>query len=517
MYRFRRNGEYLLKHKSNILKNPIWIRTALILILYLITVLWYTVLKRPGIYEIPQFEAFWSYRKWLAGDLRYGIQIAGNVIMFMPFGFLLCDLFYIWDAVRSTGQSVLTSSSSSSKLPKKSYFGNRVDSERFERVSKWLLILLLAFTYSLLIEILQLTLVRGLAEIDDLFSNTLGTILGICSYEVLRKLAGNRRFCFVCTSVKGAFVIICLAVFIFSRRSYSLKENNLSRAFCFQIDEASISGKVLTLRGFTFAYGRRQVPSRLVLRQTETWDKIDIDVIYGSPRPDVNEYFLCDYDYTNVGFTASGIVDSEAEYEVMIGWPLTELVSTGVYIAGDDVHRVAYGGKHSIDEPISERKENRSSTTGEDDISAAGSEANNRNHSNADSFKMPALSNEFVTKGTLLVYRPDVHIWIFQYDRNLYWIADEDFYFEEDGKTKIQYQLWTTQLQNLPSERLKNNRFQDNIGKSFEKYELSGDFGKYRVMRRELPRAYAITSILTGYYKNGEWIWANSFRPVYEF
>ena len=71
-------------------------------------------------------------------------------------------------------------------------------------------------------------------------------------------------------------------------------------------------------------------------------NNIEMDVIYGAPRPDVNKYFLCDYDYTDVGFTATGNVNPEIEYEIMIGWPLTKLVSTGVYILGEDVHRVAY-------------------------------------------------------------------------------------------------------------------------------------------------------------------------------
>ena len=167
----------------------------------------------------------------------------------------------------------------------------------------------------------------------------------------------------------------------------------------------------------------------------------------------------------------------------MIGWPLAKLVSTGVYILGEDVHRVAY----------------------EENLAGTGR------------FKMPDLSTGFIKNGTLLLYRPDVHTWIFQYDGSLYWVVGEGFHFEDDGTTKIQYQLWTTQLQNLPSDRIKKNYIWDNIGGYFEKYELSGDFGKYRVMCSKLPTEYSITSILTGYYKDGEWVWVNSFRPAYVF
>ena len=50
-----------------------------------------------------------------------------------------------------------------------------------------------------------------------------------------------------------------------------------------------------------------------------------------------------------------------------------------------------------------------------------------------------------------------------------------------------------------------------------EEYELDGDYGDYRIMKRDLPTEYSITSIETGYHKNGKWIWREFFRPIYEF
>ena len=484
-----------------------------VLILYIFTVLWYTVLYRAETYDIPQLELFWSFRKFLAGDPRLGIEIAENVIMLMPFGFLLCGLFYKQNPTKITRPSTFSSSSSASTVQSNIKSG----ASRLNRYRKWLLIPLLALSFSLLIESLQLTLVRGLAEADDLFTNTLGAILGICSYEVLRKIPisstknGTRhRFETLSSVILTAFVIICLAVLIFGRITYPLKENNLTRSFCFQVDEASTHDNNLTLRGFAFGYDRRQVPPRLFLRPTktrneadmdvtlrqtktgnkadrninirltETEDTIVLDVNYGAARPDVNEYFLCDYDYTNVGFTATGIVNPETEYEIFIEWPLTKPVSTGVYILGDDVHRVA-------------------TLTG------------------TGRFELPNLPANYVKNGTLLVCRPDIHIWVFQYDGYLYWVADEGFHFEDDELTYIQYLLWTTQIEKLPPDRLKANLFWNNLSGYFEKYEISGDFGNYRVMRCELPTEYSITAILTGYCKDGEWVWANSFRPVYVF
>ena len=81
----------------------------------------------------------------------------------------------------------------------------------------------------------------------------------------------------------------------------------------------------------------------------------------------------------------------------------------------------------------------------------------------------------------------------------------------------IQYQLWTTQPENLPEKRRAHNHRWDNIGGRFEKYEIEGDFGAYRVMKREIPTDYSVTSIMTGYRKNGKWVWKNYFRPYYVF
>ena len=399
-----------------------------VLILYIFTVLWYTVLNRAETYDIPQLELFWSFRKFFTVDPRIGIQIVANVIMFMPFGFLLRDLFCKWTLTRITRPSAPFSSSASNVQANR----NSGDSS-LDRYGKWLLIPLLALSFSLLIESLQMTLVRGLAEPDDLFTNTLGAVLGICSYEILQKLSEARflenvlaviqknpirknpiqrnsirenplsgtescaghTFQTLNSVIRTAFALICLAILIFDRKIYPFKENNLTRSFCFQVDEASIQGNEMTLRGFAFGYSRRHIEPRLILRQTktmeqtdmnfsrrqaitddqintdvdlrktktETGDSIVLDVNYGSPRPDVNKYFLCDYDYTDVGFTATGIVNPETEYEIMIGWPLSKPVSTGVFITGNDVHRVAYEETYYEEMIETPKKESLNRTT----------------------------------------------------------------------------------------------------------------------------------------------------------
>ena len=207
-----------------------------------------------------------------------------------------------------------------------------------------------------------------------------------------------------------------------------------------------------------------------------------MDVKYGYTREGVNSYFKNDYEYINTGFMASCVVDPAIEYEVVVnyGWLLD--LPTGVYITGTNIH---YAPEDTFIPP------------------------------KTDETSLDAI----VQNGYLRVFRPEYHCWVYQYKSALYWIVDQDYYFEDDGSTYIQFQLWTTQPENLPQSRLDNEWYWDNIGGNFEDFEITEtmDCGKYRVMKREIPTEYSITSIVTGYYKNGNWIWKNYFRPFYHF
>ena len=364
-----------------------------------------------------------------------------NIAMFLPFGFLLSDLLL----------------------------------RRRVRIP---VVMVTAVLFSLLIETLQLFMMRGLFEWDDVISNTLGAALGLGLYTSLKMMRNSKVQAVLITTVGVATAIICLSVYISGRESVGVEADTTSRAYCFQVDEAKYEQGMINLSGFTFRYERpNDEKFSIVLRSKN--DSVELETLYSLPRPDVNDYFLCDYDYTNTGFSATGKVNPDAEYEVMIKWPWSLPLSTGVFIHGDTV---SYYPEEEFTAP-----------SGGPDL------------------------DEVVRNGVLRVYRPDYHCWVYQWDGALYWIADEGFTFEDDGTTIIQYQMWTTQIEKLPEKRLKNGKLWDNKSGHFEKYEMEGDFGGYRVMRRELPTAYSLMSIVTGYYKGGEWIWKTYFRPVYEF
>ena len=119
-------------------------------------------------------------------------------------------------------------------------------------------------------------------------------------------------------------------------------------------------------------------------------------------------------------------------------------------------------------------------------------------------------------KGILRVYEPEIGMYVYQYERELYWIADSKYEFEEEDTT-IQYHMYTTQIQNLPKERLENNWLWSNLSFKFSTNELmSSECGSYRVTKYALPKEYSISNIWTGKYDD-DWVWKVHFRPRYDF
>lgn len=325
---------------------------------------------------------------------------------------------------------------------------------------------------SCLIEALQYSFMRGLFEFDDVLNNTLGALIGGIIFIGLSK---RLRFYVTRLVVVGIGCISVIMGFVICCFSSKNEADTSFRQYCFQIDEVTYSDNLFRMTGFGFRYDGANMPIQITLKSNH--QSIPLYVESGIKRRDVEDYFSCGTDYSNTGFraTTSKIIENE-EYEILVnfGWPI--LIPTGVYITGSNVHYIP----SALSNP-------------------------------------PDIDADFVVNGTLLVYRPDYYCWVYQYDGSLYWIADRDFFFEDDGSTYIQYQLWTTQTEKLPQHRLDNRWLWDNLGGYFEEYEVQGLGGSYRVMERKLPTEYSITAITTGYFTDDKWIWENCFRPFYEF
>ena len=321
---------------------------------------------------------------------------------------------------------------------------------------KWWLALAAALLLSCSVEMLQAATHRGLFEFDDIFNNTLGACIGVALHAVI----GGKRLgtIFEIGSVLG-ILALCLL--------YPPSRYAPSNACCFQVDE--------DLSGFFFLYNQ-DTPQEyeIILSSTEKRGNVKPQAEYGLKRVDVNDYFSCAYDYSKCGFQLANLPET-GEYEFIVRCKPLVVIHKDVYVNNG---RICYTKQAS--------------------------------------FAPPDLDMDFINNGSLRVYRPDQHCWVYQYDGSLYWVVDNQFHFNPSGSTYIQYQLWTTQVNKLPRNRLENGWYWDNIGGSFEDYELEGEFGTYRVMKRDLPTEYAITGILTGYHANNRWIWKSNFRPIYD-
>lgn len=121
---------------------------GLMLLEYLVLLIILSVLARTVQAEKAfNFTPFWSYQAILAGKMVLLTQAIMNVVAFIPIGLLLgCA---------------------------------------FDRM-KWWKVLLIGAAFSLLIETLQFVLKRGFAEMDDVWHNVVGCMVGYGVYVGVR-------------------------------------------------------------------------------------------------------------------------------------------------------------------------------------------------------------------------------------------------------------------------------------------------------------------------------------------
>lgn len=256
-------------------------------------------------------------------------------------------------------------------------------------------------------------------------------------------------------------------------------------SWVYQVDSVMTEKNKFVLQGFAFKLGMDAESGafEILLRDIESGEGFIPKMEYVE-REDVNDYFLCGFDYKRSGFeatiSAKKLNLKEKNYEILLKKG-TEKVAfqTGIFISD---------GKLVYTNPLEYEPLDVMDTELED----------------------------IVEDGILRVYRPDCGIYVYQYEGALFWIADSNYEFVE-GDTWVEYQLATTQVEKLPAERLENKWYWDNIGFMFTSKEISSlNLGGYRVARCELPIEYSIERIWTGNYVD-KWTWQQSFRPYYSF
>lgn len=419
---------------------------------YLAAVLWYTVGRRNAGYYPPIYDFFWSYKQWFLGDWENGKAILANIAMFIPVGFFLAA---------ACGDS-----------PRKAF----------------LTVVLLSVSFSALIEMLQLFLMRGYFEYDDLFNNVFGAVLGAAVFRLMKRSLPEQSLEAALYTVCAGIVLCCGSLFLLVRDHGESSMTMLSRGLCFQVEEACYQDGRIELSGVCFWYEQNRPDFTLLLQSKKTGKCFALQTEGGIPRPDVSAYYH--RDGVKAGFQAAGQgIKKNEEYEIILDFGFFRSIPTGVFLttaqglnrkyAGADIHFVPDDAFVPLE------------TAGTD-------------------------LEEITEKGILCVYRPFEHVFVYSYGGSLYWIVEEGFCFEDDGSTFMNVQLWTTEPEKIADSSKARGLDYDARGIDFEKAELNGNFGRYRACAWKLPTDYPITAVLMGYYKNG-WVWKKNIWPCLDF
>lgn len=115
---------------------------------YIFAVLWLTLIDRASGDRRSMLVPFWEFANVIKGIGRdyYTKQIIGNLIMLMPFGFILPSM--IKCSLKKVG--------------------------------------IISLLFSIGIEVTQFMTGRGLMEFDDVFNNTVGALIGCQIYKLVR-------------------------------------------------------------------------------------------------------------------------------------------------------------------------------------------------------------------------------------------------------------------------------------------------------------------------------------------
>ena len=412
---------------------------------YVLTVLWFTIGRRQIGYYPEQLDFFGSYRAWLRGDWLSGSGDLANIAMFVPFGFLLEELF--------------------------------------RGKKRFILIVVLGALFSLLVETVQFMLMRGYFELDDVFNNALGALLGAVLYRLLRHILPEKGLRGMLYFANCAVLLFCAGLFLLLRGSVLDASSPLPMGVCFQVDQAVCEDGSAELSGFCFWYEQDHPRYSLLLESGETGQLIPLKTESGLERKDVSAYFH--RENLHPGFHAAGQGIAPGEYEIILDFGLYRRIPTGVYLTAG----AAPGERIIHDLPAEQQPQ----------LSGAG----------------PDLE-KILAEGDLKASHPDQHIYVYWYAGSLYWIAEEGFRWEADGTTRLELVLWSAQKELLSEKSRTEGKDFDTVVIDFEPCELTGDFGAYRAAAWKAEAPYPISMLRTGVWADGGWLWQDHIRPHYD-
>lgn len=270
----------------------------------------------------------WSLFEWIYGGSDYGTSFLLNVLLFIPFGYCLSGII------------------------------------QNKRRSRWVVVtVVICFTISSIIESLQYLTYRGLCDVDDLISNTLGGWLGTCLFRAV-----GRRKTLMSTIMEIALMSIgVIGTFVTVFHSGSVVTGTYERQLAFDVCSVETVDGTTVLNGYCYLYEGNTPKYQIILKSGE-------------------HSYLADTVNNGRGFRAEVEVPNDVKYEIDAVFKSRIVVDTKTYILNNAV-------------------EYTSETT---DLS------------------LPSDLKEIVNNGVLKVYNKDYDVYVFQCDTVLYWVVGKE-------------------------------------------------------------------------------------------
>lgn len=202
---------HIKKKNKNKKSNPLWAVFFAAFICYIVVVIGATMLSRHvhfGMQYVYQLHPFYSYKlAWNYFLFSEWRNIILNILMFVPFGFMLPILFKKFRAFRR--------------------------------------VYLAGFVFTLTIELTQLTFRLGIFEVDDLFDNLLGAMIGYGLFSIVfsvYKKIKKQQVKILPVVLQQLPLLLAVAMFSAIFIAYSAQElGNLSSNYIYRETDITVS------------------------------------------------------------------------------------------------------------------------------------------------------------------------------------------------------------------------------------------------------------------------------------
>ena len=255
---------------------------------YVCCVLFITLFSREmNLIHRIEWIPFWSVYDWIISGSDYGISFFLNIALFIPLGYYLAEL--------------------SGNAEEENHKGIAVTAIK-------------CFALSLIIEVIQFISYRGLCDIDDLISNTLGGAIGATLYRKV-KVSDLKRI------IPYGFIAAGIVGCIFIAISRNVESNGLyERQMAFDIGIVERVNNTLSFSGDCYLYEDVLPEYQVVLVDENTGALIIAKTTIDADK-----------------FAAIVQTADDADYEVKVLFKHRKPISTGTYIHGNIVEYVHAG------------------------------------------------------------------------------------------------------------------------------------------------------------------------------